>query len=87
MKFGWSDLITNFSPDRALGPKIRKEHYADFLDLLKEAVEAHEVAITDPSGMYFIWLPHRATEISECGIGRRTMNPDDYVIRPFRGRM
>ncbi len=59
---------------------------AGLLDILKVAVVEHDVTKDRAPGQHFVMLPPKALDHVVAGVGRRTDNPTDYVVRTWRGR-
>lgn len=56
------------------------------LDLVGEAVAKHDASKDRAPGQHFVMLPESALSLVTSGVGRRTEDPEDYVVRPWRGR-
>lgn len=58
-----------------------------FFTLLRDAVQEHDFARDPHPGQGYIRLPDEACELVTAGVGRRSANPADYVLRCYRGRV
>ena len=83
IKLGFSDIVTAFS-DKAIGSRVLPEHQELFLEVLKIGILSHDPEKDRQAGQHFIVLPQTACGLVSCGVGKRTQNPDDYVIRQYR---
>lgn len=71
---------------RVLGTRV--EVIDAFLRHLHEAVERHDFSADKPvPGQAFVELPEAAVEFVSAGVGHRTSDPNDYVLRNHRGRV
>lgn len=55
-------------------------------DIIQAAIATHDPSKDRAPGQHFIMLPETALAHIVAGVGRRTENPDDYVVRVWRGR-
>jgi hypothetical protein len=55
-------------------------------DILAKAVGEHDPSKDRAPGQHFVLLPETALSHVSAGVGRRTENPCDYVVRVWRGR-
>lgn len=58
-----------------------------FYQMLSKAVAAHDFSSGSTPGQATLVLPDEACCTVLCGVGRRTNNPDAYVLRSHRGRV
>ena len=58
-----------------------------FYELLSKTVAAHDFSTDRTPGQATLALPDAACDMVLCGVGLRTHDPDDYVIRVHRGRV
>lgn len=58
---------------------------AAFYEHLTRAVAAHDASRDRTPGQHYIVLPEAAVATVSAGVGRSTTNPDDYVLRCYRG--
>lgn len=58
-----------------------------FRSALTEAIASHDTSKDRAEGQHFIVLSPEAIEASDitCGVGRKTSNINDYVMREWRG--
>lgn len=92
---GWADLVnlghanilTAFD-EKAIGTRIRREYLIHFDELVIEQVTGFDFSSCRVPGQAYIVLPpDRACHMVSGGIGRRTDDPDDYVVRLHRGKV
>jgi len=69
----------------ASGIGTRVLNAEEFLASLDAALAAHDVSADRTPGQHFVQLPIEAHSYVGCGVGRRTANPEDYVLREWRG--
>lgn len=81
-------IVTAFNP-QAIGTKVKstEESIRDFYQVLVAAIENHDPSTDRMVGQHFIKLPDTANDLVWCGVGKRTPNPEDYVIREHRGQV
>ena len=84
VKIGTADIVTAFD-SMAVGSKVTNA--ALFMELLLDAVESFDWETCRTRGQAYIELPDEAKHCVLAGVGQRTNNPDDYVIRTHRGRV
>jgi hypothetical protein len=70
--------------DNAVGSKVVDK--GAFFAHLSAAVEVHDASRDRAEGQHFVLVPEGIGAVS-CGVGRRTNNPEDYVLRSWRGRV
>lgn len=85
-----SNIVTAFGRDvqgmpvPAIGTKVTDPQA--FLDLVMRKIESHDVSKDREPGQHFIIAPElRPTLVG--GVGKRTLDPSDYVLRPYRGKV
>ncbi len=86
MKIEISDIVTAFNI-KTIGSKVTNQRV--FMDILKDRLENYEKNNFDGDeidvpGQYLITLPKYAYGCVSSGIGERTQNPEDYVLRRYR---
>lgn len=81
--FAISNVCSSFQA-RTIGTKVVEAH--DFLAALAKAVEAHDPTHDRAPGQYFIPLDEAIPYVSG-GVGARTLNTSDYVMRVHRERV
>lgn len=82
--FGKSAIWTA-DKESTVGSKV--ENFEVFKEELAELVDIHDTAQDRIKGQHFVVLPREYIVNSgiSCGVGRRTDNPNDYVLREWRG--
>lgn len=58
-----------------------------FLTQLVDEIQSHDRRKDRVSGQHYIPLPEKFKQWVSAGVGRRTDNPDDYVLRLYRGKV
>jgi len=82
---GISDILTAFD-DISIGTKVTSP--TRFLEILGDAAEKFDWSACRIKGQGYIELHPEAIDcVSGAGVGRRTDDPNDYVIREHRGRV
>lgn len=84
MKFGFSDVLKCFEPT-TIGTKVLDQ--TKFMEVLEAAVKAYDPKTDKQEGQHFVELPSSALELISAGVGQHTGNPDDYLVRVWRGEM
>ena len=86
MNFAFANILTAMD-ETTIGSKVGNPR--GFLKALETAVEAHDQSRDRAPGQHFVVLPMEAVEAGgvTCGIGLRTPNPDDFVLRNHRGNV
>lgn len=85
IRFHEAPCLTVFEP-KTLGTRV--EDIDAFLAILAAAVNKHDFSADLPvPGQGFVELPEAAVELVSAGVGPRTADPNDYVIRTHRGRV
>ena len=72
--------VTAFQ-DKTIGSKVVKK--AEFLTMLNHLVETYDTPDKVP-GQHVVVFPFECYEYVSGGDGKKTQNPDDYVIRSHR---
>jgi hypothetical protein len=85
VKIGFSNILTALEQEgvRTIGTKVLWPYIGDFLELLKERIVAFDWSSCRQEGQAYIDLPGAHLWVS-AGVGRRSMNPEDYVVRRYR---
>lgn len=81
-RFEKANIVTAFD-GVTVGTKVIQP--ITFLGYLDEAICKHDPSKDRAKGQHYIVLPPEARATVSAGEGRRTKNPDDYVIRVHRG--
>lgn len=83
-QFQISNACSAFA-DRTIGTKVLDREA--FFAILDAALEHYDTSDDRVPGQHYIDLPPEATGFVSAGVGCRTSNPDDYVLRAHRGRV
>jgi hypothetical protein len=78
-----ADIVTAFSTS-AIGTKVTDQE--GFFRAILPAIEAHDFSADRVPGQAFIEIPAAIPFVSS-GVGKRNLNPHDYVTREHRGRV
>lgn len=84
INLGISNIVTAFK-EVVIGTKIL--NHDKFKELVIEAIQNFTWGEESFPGQAVIDLPEKACNLVSSGVGRRTMNPDDYVIRKHREKV
>jgi hypothetical protein len=86
MRFELADVVTAFD-NMAIGTRVGNR--AAFEVCLGMAVDAHDTARDRAPGQHFIVMPLEAATAADvtCGVGHRTANITDFVLRNHRGNV
>lgn len=84
LRIGLADIVTAFD-ERTIGSKVLDE--AKFMVCLADAIANHPWWTCRQEGQAYITLPQEACAFVSGGVGKRTQNPEDYVIRTNRGEV
>lgn len=79
-----SNIMTAFD-EKTIGSKVIDK--PNFVTVLKTAIRLHDWEAERVSGQAKIEIDKAAFRFVSCGTGRRSDNPDDYVLRIHRGRV
>lgn len=77
-----ASIVTAFS-SQTVGTKVVDKDR--FMALLAEAVQGHDFSKDKVPGQGFIPMSKDSLSTVASGVGKRTQNPDDYVVRLYRG--
>jgi hypothetical protein len=83
IKIEKSGIVSAFSAE-TIGSKVVKPR---FFEALTEAIKTHDLSKDRVEGQMFLPLSQEYFETVSAGVGLRTDNLDDYVVRSHRGRM
>lgn len=83
-QFQVSNVCSAFA-DRTIGTKVLDREA--FFALLDAALEHYDTSDDRVPGQHYIVLPPEATTCVSAGVGYRTDNPNDYILRSHRGRV
>lgn len=84
MRIALSNICTAFQAAGVIGSKVLDG--VEFFRILEHAVAAHDFSQDRIPGQGFIQLPTTGSLVS-AGVGRRREDPQDYVLREYRGRV
>lgn len=84
IKFGVSNICSAFA-GQTIGTKVLDAEA--FMITLSAAVETYDVSGDRVPGQHFVVLPEAARPLVSAGVGRRTTDPADYVLRVHRDRV
>jgi hypothetical protein len=76
-----SDICSALNP-RSIGSKVTDVRFFDVFD---KAVAEHDFSTDRVPGQAFIKLDDAVVPYVSAGVGPRSKNPDDYVLREHRG--
>lgn len=79
----FANIVTAFN-EKAIGSRVIER--APFLGAAKRAIAAHDFTKDRVPGQGFIQVPEAVPFVS-AGVGPRSTNPEDYVLREHRGRV
>jgi len=82
MKIALSNILTAFSAI-TVGSKVL--HPEAFIAALLDALEHHDTSKDRTPGQHFVVCPRSMFELVSGGVGPASSNPDDYVLREWRG--
>lgn len=81
---GYADILTAFD-EQSIGSKVI--NHFEFTCILTEAIKSFDWSTCRQPGQAYIKLPEHACKYVSAGVGKRTHNPDDYVIRLRRNKV
>lgn len=84
LKIGFADILTAFQEEGTIGTKVWWQDKADFLGVLEEEISKFDWNSCRQSGQAYIVLPKKCCKWVSAGVGKRTLDPDDYVVRRHR---
>lgn len=79
-----ASIVTAFN-DMAIGSRV--VHEDAFMRYLTAAVEATNFEDQRVAGQAVVELPPKAFLTVSAGVGKRTHDPSDYVVRRYRGKV
>jgi hypothetical protein len=79
-----SSIVTAFST-KTIGSKVVDS--LKFEGFLEKAILQHDVTKDKVTGQHFLPLPNEAFETVSAGVGVRTDNLEDYILREYRGQV
>lgn len=85
IRFEIADIVTAFQKDGVIGARV--VDCDRFMEGVRAAVARHEAkADQRMSGEYFLPLRRDLFDTVTCGVGERSKNEDDYVVRIDQGQ-
>lgn len=84
MKIEKSFILSAFS-EKTIGTKVVDQD--KFMEILQKCLEDHDPAQDRQEGQHFIPMPEEAHSTVSAGVGQRTDNLNDYVLRFYRGQV
>lgn len=86
MKFALSNIVTEFG-EKTIGTKVLAKSRSLFYSELQRGIEfEHDMSTDRIRGQMYIPLPYAIGTVS-CGVGVKTVNAKDYVLREHRGHV
>jgi len=83
IRIGTSDIVTALN-DHAIGSRVTNHDL--FWKSLAKAVEEFDFSKCREPGQGLVSLPNAKSYLS-CGVGKRTLDPDDYILKLYRGQV
>lgn len=83
IKIEKSFAVSAFATE-TVGTKVIDE--PRFMEVLEKTIENHDLSKNKVKGQMFCPMPEEVFPTVSAGVGRRTDNPDDYVVRVHRRR-
>jgi hypothetical protein len=84
MKFGfYAEKIDAKTSERCVGTKIH--NLGQLMDYIEGQTAGHGGAGDREPGQHFLQLPKECIPLVSCGVGKRTLDPQDYVPALDRG--
>lgn len=84
VKIGFSNILSAFD-SFTVGSKVLLK--STFMDILEDAVKSHDFSSERVAGQALIELSQEACRCVSAGVGKRTNNLNDYIIRHHRGQV
>lgn len=84
MKIVAANILTAFS-ESTIGSKVIDQ--SGFLTTLVDEIAKHDSSKDRIVGQHYVQLPSGFNSMVSAGVGRRTNNPEDYVLRLYRGKV
>lgn len=79
-----ANILSAFA-DVTVGTKVLDR--GEFLVAVSTAIEGHDFESDRVPGQGYIPMPESAFTLVSAGVGRRSAEPEDYVLRAHRGRV
>jgi len=83
IKIEKSNIVSAFG-NRTIGTKVIDED--GFMSFLQECIKKHDSS-KDKLGQHVIPMPSEAFKTISAGVGIRTQDPNDYILRFYRGKV
>lgn len=80
----YSNICSALTPS-AIGTRVLKE--TAFLKALLAAAANHDTSTDRIPGQSYIQIPESAHDTVSAGVGKRSQDPNDYVVRTHRGQV
>mgnify|MGYP006899625030 CR=1 FL=1 len=84
MKIEKASIVTAFG-SKTIGTKVVDE--VGFMNFLSNGVKKYNPSKDRQPGQHFISMPSESFETVSAGVGIRTQNPEDYILRLYRGNV
>lgn len=84
IKFEIYGDLTAFKSTGVIGSKVIDTD--SFMAALTSAVDSHDSSGDRAEGQHFVHLPESAWSSVSAGVGHKSKDPDDYVVRTHRGQ-
>jgi hypothetical protein len=84
MIFAISNILSTFETNNVIGSRVTDQER--FFAGLTKAVAEHDKGQDRTEGQHFVHLPEELWDTVSAGVGQKTANPTDYVIRTHRGQ-
>ena len=84
MRLAISNTLTAFDERDVIGSKVLRP--VTFKAALAKAVSGHDMCQDRAPGQHFVHLPKSAWCLVSAGVGRKSKNAEDYLVRMHRGQ-
>jgi len=84
VKLGVSNIVTAFD-NKTIGSKVINK--VEFFCMLEEEIKNFSFLDCRQPGQAYMELPEKFNKLVSAGVGKRTLNPDDYVVRLYREKV
>lgn len=84
VRIALSNIVTAFD-EKTIGSKVT--NIPKFINALMLAIYEHDAASDRQPGQHTIVMPPEACAYVSSGVGRASLNPDDYVLRFHREKV
>jgi len=86
INLGGANILTALNY-KAIGTKVYPADVERFIDAVIAVIQSFDFSTCREPGQGLICLPDEVCVMVSAGIGHRTDNPNDYLIREHRGRV